>query len=184
VLKSYADSCPPVAGFDVVIGRHLSPEDFYLAYLPLAHVLEFAFEHSCLFWGTCIGYGSPKTLFNSSTVGCHGDLRELRPTLMLGVPAVWESIRKAIFQATQNQGLISMTLFWSSLYVKRALIAAGLGLPAILESAAFDGAREFVGGRLRFMLTGGGPISEETQEFLSFAIAPLINGFGLTETMA
>ncbi len=176
--------CTLVAGFDVVIGRHFGVDDFYLAYLPLAHVLEFAFEHACLFWGTSLGYGSPRTLFDSSTVNCRGDLRELRPTYMLGVPAVWESVRKALLNAMQAKGPVAKALFWGSLHTKRALVAAGLSLPVVLDSAAFGDAREFTGGRLRFMLTGGGPISEQTQEFLSFVIAPLINGFGLTETMA
>ena len=49
-----------------------SPQDTYIGYLPLAHVLELAAELSCLSHGTRIGYSSPQTL--SDQVGktnCH-----------------------------------------------------------------------------------------------------------------
>ncbi len=90
-----------MAGFDVVIGRHFDSDDRYLAYLPLAHVLAFAFEHACLFWGVCLGYGSPRTLFDSSVEGCKGDLCEFCPTYMLGVPAIWEIARKAVINLVE-----------------------------------------------------------------------------------
>ena len=61
--------------------------DYYLGYLPLAHVLEFLIENYCVLRGISIGYGSPRTLTDSSVRNCKGDIRELRPTLMAGVPA-------------------------------------------------------------------------------------------------
>ncbi len=59
-------------------------EDYYLGYLPLAHVLEFLVENMCVFQGISIGYGSPKTLTDASVRNCKGDIKELRPTLMAG----------------------------------------------------------------------------------------------------
>ncbi|EXJ91414.1 hypothetical protein A1O1_04526 [Capronia coronata CBS 617.96] len=173
-----------VAGFDVVIGRHFDHHDRYLAYLPLAHVLEFAFEHCCLFWGVCLGYGSPRTLFDSAVHGCQGDLRELRPTFMLGVPAIWENARKTILTLINSTKLEKQTTFWEVLEAKKAAIGAGGTFSPEQDQAAFSEARGLLGGSLRFMLTGGGPIAEATQDFISFVVAPLVNGFGLTETMA
>ncbi|EXJ93246.1 hypothetical protein A1O3_01803 [Capronia epimyces CBS 606.96] len=173
-----------VAGFDIVLGRHFDNTDRYLAYLPLAHVLEFAFEHCCLFWGVCLGYGSPRTLFDSAVYACKGDLRELRPTYMIGVPAIWETARKAILALVRTFSPGKQAIFWETLEAKKAAIGSGATFSRQQDDTVFFQAREPLGGSLRFMLTGGGPIAEPTQEFLSFVVAPLINGFGLTETMA
>jgi long-chain acyl-CoA synthetase len=62
--------------------------NYYLAYLPLAHVLEFLIENLCVFKGVSLGYGSPRTLTDSSVRNCKGDIKELRPTLMAGVPGI------------------------------------------------------------------------------------------------
>lgn len=166
-----------------MIGRHFDDDDCYLAHLPLAHVLEFAFEHACLFWGVCLGYGSPRTLFDSSVEGCKGDLRELRPTFMLGVPAIWETVRKAIVTLIAASSPDKQITFWEALGAKKTISGSAI-FPPDQDEAAFCEARDLLGGRLRFMLTGGGPIAEHTQEFISLVVAPLVNGFGLTETMA
>jgi long-chain acyl-CoA synthetase len=48
----------------------------------------------------------------------------------------------------------------------------------------FKKVKEATGGRLRICMNGGGPIAKETQRFISLAITPMINGYGLTETSA
>ncbi|KXH43236.1 long-chain-fatty-acid-CoA ligase [Colletotrichum nymphaeae SA-01] len=176
-----------VTGLDSVIGDYLSPSDSFLAYLPLAHVLEFAFENSCLFWGVKMGYGGARTLFDhvtpSGTLGA-GDLHAFQPTFMIGVPAIWERIKKAIFSSVENSSFIDRLAFWSWLKAKQIWAAAGFagtgGFNGILSSAA----SEVVGPRLRFAMSGGGPVAESTQNFLTMVMAPLVNGYGLTETMA
>ena len=60
--------------------------NYYLAYLPLAHVLEFLIENLCVFKGVALGYGGVRTLTDGSVRGCKGDIKELRPTIMAGVP--------------------------------------------------------------------------------------------------
>ncbi|KAJ3354361.1 long-chain fatty acid-CoA ligase, partial [Kappamyces sp. JEL0680] len=55
----------------------LDGTDYYLGYLPLAHVLEFLVENFCVFKGVSIGYGSPKTLTDASVRNCKGDIKEL-----------------------------------------------------------------------------------------------------------
>lgn len=173
-----------MAGFDDVIGRHFDKNDRYLAYLPLAHVLEFAFEHACLYWGVPLAYGNPRTLFDSSVEGSKGDLRELRPTYMLGVPAIWETVKKEILTMVSASIAERQSQFWNALESKKKNVREGCVFSTEQDDEAFHEARSLLGGHLRFMLTGGGPIAENTQEFISFVIAPLINGFGLTETMA
>ncbi|RYP46673.1 hypothetical protein DL769_011373 [Monosporascus sp. CRB-8-3] len=98
-----------VAGLDSVIGDYPSPTDSFLVYLSLAHVLEFAFENSHLFWGVTVGYGGARMLFDYITPSGtpqKGDLRAFQPTFMVGVPAIWERIKKAILVKTNDAGLV------------------------------------------------------------------------------
>lgn len=74
-----------------MLGSLLQEDDIYLAYLPLAHILEMLIESAAFFLGATLGFGSPRSLTDASVRNCKGDLRELGPTLMAGVPAVWET---------------------------------------------------------------------------------------------
>lgn len=51
-----------------------------------------------------------------------------------------------------------------------------------MDSLIFRKVREATGGRLKLCVTGGGPISKETQHFISMVVCLQINGYGLTET--
>jgi long-subunit acyl-CoA synthetase (AMP-forming) len=66
----------------------------------------------------------------------------------------------------------------------RFLLANGLPGSAILDAVVFRKVREATGGRMRLCMNGAAPIAKDTPEFLSLAIAPLINGYGSTETTA
>ncbi|KAF7180584.1 hypothetical protein CNMCM7691_009875 [Aspergillus felis] len=171
-----------VAGMDAVVGKHISPQDAILTYLPQAHIIEFVFENMCLYWGCTMGYAGPRTLSNTSVWDCKGDICEFRPTILVGVPAVWESIKKGITGVVAAKGWLSNCIFWGSLRIKSCLLAHSFPGIGLLDSMVFKAVKEAAGGRLRIMMNGGGPISKDTQIFLSLAIAPLINGYGLTET--
>ena len=54
----------------------------------------------------------------------------------------------------------------------------------LMDSVVFKKIQEATGGRLRICLNGGGPIAKDTQHFISMCIAPMIGGYGLTETAA
>lgn len=53
---------------------------------------------------------------------------------------------------------------------------------SILDLVVFKKIAEATGGRLRICLNGGGPIAKETQRIISMCVAPVIGGYGLTET--
>ena len=167
---------------DAVVGKHISPKDAILTCLPQAHIIEFVFENMCLYWGCTMGYGSPGTLSNASVWNCKGDICEVRPTSLVGVPAVWESIKKGITGVVAAKGWLSSCLFWGSLRIKSWLLDHSFPGVSLLDSLVFKTVKEAAGGRLRIITNGGGPISRDTQIFLSLAIAPLINGYGQTET--
>lgn len=78
------------------------PDDVYIGYLPLAHVLELTCEVGCLANGIRIGYSSPLTLFdNASKIkkGTLGDASVLQPTLMTAVPVILDRIYKVRLSA-------------------------------------------------------------------------------------
>ncbi|KAI4213549.1 MAG: hypothetical protein LQ351_003773 [Letrouitia transgressa] len=173
-----------IAGVDTIIGQYLGPGDAMLTYLPLAHILEFVFENACLYWGGTMGYGNPKTLSDASVRNCKGDIREFRPTILVGVPAVWESVKKGIIAKVNQGSSIVKTLFWGSLSAKGFLMNTGLPGSAVLDAVVFKKLKDATGGRARIFMNGGGPIAKDTQRFISMAIAPMISGYGLTETSA
>lgn len=171
-----------VAGVNVIVGKYLGPGDGLLAYLPLAHILEFVFENACLYWGGTMGYGSFRTVSEANVRNCYGDIREFKPTVMVGVPAVWETVKKGILAKVNNSNFVVRNMFWSAMAAKSMLTSTGVPGSAILDSVVFSKVKDATGGRLRICMNGGGPIAKDTQRFISMAICPMINGYGLTET--
>jgi long-chain acyl-CoA synthetase len=168
----------------VVVEQFIGPGDGLLTYLPLAHILEFVFEHAAIYWGATLGYGNPKTLSDASVRNCNGDIREFKPTVLIGVPAVWETVKKGIIAKVNAGSPIVRGLFWGALALKERLMASGLPGSGILDAVVFKKIKEATGGRMNLCLSAGGPVSKDTQKFLSMAICPMIIGYGLTETTA
>ncbi len=162
-------------------------KDRYIAYLPLAHVLELLAETSCLLYGIKIGYSSAQTLTNKSTkvrAGCKGDANLLRPTLMCGVPLILERIYKSIVDTMRRQGWAAEELFHYFVQYKMKWQDRGFDTP-LLNKTLFRKIRYFLGGRVRLMLSGGAPLSPDTHSLTRTCLCvPLMQGYGLTETTA
>jgi len=173
-----------VAGVHTAVGDLVGGEDTLLTYLPLAHILEFAFENAVLYWGGTMGYGSIRTLTDVSMKNCYGDIRELKPTILIGVPQVWETVKKGVEGRVKQMPALRQKVFWGAMSAKSFLLNTGLPGSGILDSVVFSKVREATGGRLRVTFNGGGPLAKETQHFISMAICPMIIGYGLTETGA
>ncbi|KAL2754540.1 hypothetical protein ACRALDRAFT_1056647 [Sodiomyces alcalophilus JCM 7366] len=176
--------CAAVAGASSVVAPPIGPGDGLLAFLPLAHILEFVFENAALCWGATLGYGNPKTLSDTSVRNCLGDIREFKPSIMVGVPAVWETVKKGIIAKVNAGSPLVKALFWNAMNLKSTLMASGLPGAGVLDSIVFKKLKDATGGRLKLCMSGGGPLAKETQHFISMAIAPMIIGYGLTETTA
>ena len=156
-----------------LVGHVLQPDDYYLAFLPLAHILEYVVELCFLFAGVTIGYGRVKTLTDQSVRNCQGDIKAFRPTIMVGVPAIWEVIRKGILAQVNKSGFIRKALFSGAMSIKKANVPL---LKNIVDAVVFSKIREGTGGRLRVAMSGGAALSRETQEFLSVALVTVIQG--------
>ncbi|EMC93463.1 hypothetical protein BAUCODRAFT_241156 [Baudoinia panamericana UAMH 10762] len=190
VLLTHRNVVASIAGVDTIVGQYLGPGDGLLTYLPLAHILEYVFETACLYWGGTMGYGNPKTISDASMRNCRGDIAEFKPTILIGVPAVWETVKKGIMARVSKQSALAQRLFWGAMHTKGFLMQNSSYLPlsgfgtSVLDSVVFKKISEATGGRLRICMNGGGPIAKETQRFISMCIAPMISGYGLTETAA
>ena len=171
-----------IAGVTTIIGQYIGPGDKLLTYLPLAHILEFVFENACLYWGGTMGYGNPKTLAEASMRNCKGDIREFKPTILVGVPAVWESVKKGILAKVNQGSVVLRSVFWGALATKSFLLSTGLPGSAVLDALVFKKIRDATGGELRVCMNGAGPIAQDTAHFISMAITPMLGGYGLTET--
>ncbi|XP_017275288.1 long-chain-fatty-acid--CoA ligase 4 [Kryptolebias marmoratus] len=163
----------------------LGPKDTYIAYLPLAHVLEMTAEISCVTYGCRIGYSSPQTLSDQSTKikkGSKGDSSVLRPTLMAAVPEIMDRINKNVMSKVQEMGYIQRTLFTLGYKYKLEQVKRGYDAP-LCNFLLFRKVKKLLGGRVRMMLSGGAPLSSDTQRFMNVCFCcPVGQGYGLTET--
>lgn len=129
-----------------------------------------------------MGYGNPRTLSDTSVRGCKGDIREFQPTILIGVPAVWEQVKKGVLAKVSASNMIVRNMFWAAMTAKNVMMSTGLPGAGVLDHVVFKKVKEATGGRLRICMNGGGPIAKDTQNFISMAITPMISGYGLTET--
>lgn len=173
VCITHSNLIASIGGVWKLIGHHLQVEDSYLAYLPLAHVLEYIVELIIIFTGMPMGYGRVKTLTDASVRKCAGDIREFRPSIMVGVPAVWETIRKGILSKVNAGGTLRKSVFNAAVSAKKNQVPV---VGTVLDKLILKNVREATGGRLRIALSGGAALSKETQEFLHVALVTLVQG--------
>ena len=143
-----------------------------------------ALENLVLFIGGTLGYGNPRTLSDVSVKNCAGDMRELRPTVMVGVPQVWETVRKGVMAKLGSSSPLIRSLFWGAFSYKGFMSRNRRPLASIFDGIVFSKVRELTGGRLRFTMNGASGIADGTKHFLSLVLAPMLTGYGLTETCA
>ncbi|KAF5011468.1 hypothetical protein FDECE_2420 [Fusarium decemcellulare] len=173
-----------VTGLYMCVEECVSDKECVLAYLPLAHIFEMALENLVLYIGGTLGYGNPRTLSDVSMKNCYGDMREFKPTVMVGVPQVWETVRKGITSKLEASSPLLRNLFWGAFSWKSFMTKNKLPLASIFDSIVFGKVRELTGGRMRFTMNGASGISDGTKSFISLVVAPMLAGYGLTETCA
>lgn len=168
-----------------IIVSDLRPEDKYIGYLPLAHIMELICECACLTYAIPIGYSSALTLSDQSSKikrGSKGDVSVLKPTLMVAVPMIMERMRSAVLDKIKKQSRMAQLLFKFAYDYKLALVKKGYDTP-ILNRIIFKKVTSVLGGNIRLMLSGGAPLSAETEDFMNVAFCcPVGQGYGLTET--
>jgi len=128
-----------------------TPDDIYLGYLPLAHILELLSEMTMVVQGVPVGYSSPNTMIDKSTKikkGKLGDCSVLRPSLMCAVPLVIDRIYKGIHENINGKGVFFKRLMDFCYAYKSYYRQRGMGTP-IMDYLIFRKMRALVGGRIR-----------------------------------
>lgn len=96
---------------------------------------------------------------------------------MVGVPAVWELIRKGILGKVEAGGGLKKSVFNFAVSAKQAAQSYHIpGLAGLTDAVVFNQVRAQTGGRLKIMFNGGGAVSKTTQQFLSTALVQMIQG--------
>jgi len=142
----------------------------------MTDILEFIVELAMFFVGIPLGYGNVKTLTDTSMRNCFGDIRTFKPTIMTGVPAVWELIRKGIASKVKAGGAVKSKLFGAAMSAKEA---SPFLFGSITDTVVFNQVKQATGGKLKYAMSGGAPISPDTQQFLRTCLTNLIQGYGV-----
>ena len=160
-------------------------KDDALSFLPLCHALERMVVYLYLYKGV-------RVTFAESLDTVPRDMVRVKPTIMTGVPRVFDKLRARVYEAVAQSSRFRQWLFQWALGVGEAKASAELAgrrpsLAVRLQHPVADHlvlskVRERVGGRLRFVVSGGAPLSLIVAEFLFAVGIPVLEGYGLTET--
>src|SRR5580693_2046986 len=155
--------------------------DACISFLPLSHVTARALDYVMYNHGAQVAYC---TQFDKLPQA----MREIRPTVIVGVPRVYEKIRQAVEQKSSQSP------------VKKRLLAWAIGQGARFADTVYDGrepsslvwklcnklvyskVREAFGGRVRIFISGGAPLGIDTARWFASAGIAVWEGYGLTET--
>ncbi len=164
----------------------IGENDSNLSFLPLSHVFERVGGHfTFIAGGATISYAE-------SIEKVPENLAEVKPTILISVPRLYEKIYARIQENIRNASWIKRYLFRKAVAVGRKYVHEKYALKVDSPSTTrkykrydklvFSKIRERTGGRVRFAVSGGAPLSPEIHEFFTAAGILLFQGYGLTET--
>lgn len=165
------------------VGHLINESDVMICYLPLAHIFEFQSELTCLGKGVCLVYADPKTLTQTGSYPI-GALEQYKPTIMCAVPKIWDVIKKGVQAKVGAESKVKQYLVNTAFETRTRARKLGFDTP-LFKALVFKKFSQVVGGRLRYAVSGGGPLNSDVQEFISTCFGiPFGQGYGLTETCA
>jgi len=159
--------------------------DVALSFLPLSHVFER--EGDYMFWscGTSIAYVA-------SIDDVPVSLQEVRPTMAMGVPRLYEKMYARVLENAKAGGAVKWRIFgWARAVANRwadeklagrtpgGVLAWQYGLA---QKLVFSKLQERTGGRIRYFVSGGAPLAPAINKFFYAAGITILEGYGLTET--
>ena len=160
-------------------------KDSALSVLPLSHGFERQAMNMYLYHGMSVYFGE-----SLEKIGVN--LREVHPTVLVGVPRIFEKILEKAAERASARGKVNAALFawafeigkrWAQLKANRKRIPFWLSLRhALADLLAFKKLRQALGGRIRILVSGGAALSADTALAFNGAGLPIVQGYGLTET--
>ncbi|KAJ1723599.1 medium-chain fatty acid-CoA ligase faa2, partial [Coemansia biformis] len=157
---------------------YFSTDDCSMGFLPLAHCLGRMIMHMMIVSGgkTAFPRSDPSKLIE--------DLRDLQPTVFVGVPRLFNRIQDRVLSTIRLKGGLPAALFQYAYSAKKSNLRRGLVGHWLWDRVVFKPLREKFGGRLNLIVSGSAPISPETLEFLRCCFSCcVVEGYGLTETI-
>ncbi|MGV3597459.1 MAG: AMP-dependent synthetase/ligase [Bacteroidota bacterium] len=175
---------------DIMMALHMvkeiNPNDRFLSFLPLSHVYERMVSY---YLGTYVG---TELAFAVSVDTIATNVKEITPSLLATVPRLLERIEEKVRKKATAQGGMKAKIFLWSLRVgekirlrREAGKGAGLWLAfqhIFAEKLVFSKIKANLGGKIKMIISGGGPLPQHVGEFFGNLGIRVMEGYGLTET--
>ena len=181
-MQTQGNLCANVAQNIEAMRSNLTDDESSLLFLPLAHTLAKAIALVCMQWGA-------KLAFATDMGHLPEELGLARPTLVVSVPRVFEKMFNAAQHKAHAEGhgkvfdkAEEVAIRWSQDQCagrRRPVTTIG---QAVMDRLVYGKVREAFGGRLRFAVSGGGPLGVRLTHFFNGVGVRIYEGYGLTET--
>jgi long-chain acyl-CoA synthetase len=156
--------------------------DSFLSFLPLSH----AYEHTC---GQFVAIGLGASIhYAEGLEKLAANMEEVRPTIMVVVPRLFEVLRARISKQVEKQGGTAITLLNQALRLGRKRYDRGgtlslldRPLDALLDATIRKRVQARFGGRLKTLVSGGAPLNPDVGLFFASLGVTLCQGYGQTE---
>jgi long-chain acyl-CoA synthetase len=162
-------------------------KDRTLVFLPLSHVLGRCDSLLPLVFGW-------QAVFAESMDKLLDNIQVVRPTIMVAVPRIFEKIYAKIQEQIASEGILKQQVFkWANQAAETYFDKLDKDLSpttkelleySLASKLVFSKIYERFGGRIRYFVSGGAPLSVPIIKFLRFANLTILEGYGLTETIA
>jgi long-chain acyl-CoA synthetase len=159
--------------------------DIALSILPLSHILERMIDFLYLYRGMCIAYAE-------NVLKVADNLQEVKPHYFAAVPRLFEKMRARVMDNVAVAPPARQKIFhWALGIAEKRLpyiidqkpLPLGLKLKAaIADKLVFSKIMQRLGGNVKFVVSGGAPLSAELAAFFIGAGVEILEGYGLTET--
>lgn len=172
---------------EATVKTAFNQNDKTLVFLPLSHVLGRCDSLLPLVFGWQAVYAeSMEKLIDNLVV--------VKPTIMIAVPRIFEKIYNKVMEQVNSGSMIEKQAFkWGLTAAENYFAKIDKDLsPSAAEIIEYKLAYKLVfskiynrfGGKIRFFVSGGAPLSKEIIKFLRYANLTILEGYGLTETIA
>mmetsp|Transcript_3549 Transcript_3549/g.8031 ORF Transcript_3549/g.8031 Transcript_3549/m.8031 type:complete len:561 (-) Transcript_3549:609-2291(-) len=176
VMITHSNMLANIAGAEVV---PVKQGDIHISYLPLAHIYEHTLFNFLTHHGVSIGF------FSGDVLNLLDDITELKPTVFVSVPRLWNRIYDKINAGINESGLLTRSMFNAAYSSKKQALAAGDMTGGkwgkFWDWLVFSKLRAKLGGQVQFMVSGASPISPDVMSFLRVCFANVVEGYGLSE---
>jgi long-chain acyl-CoA synthetase len=183
VMLTHGNLVANIDGVNQVL--EVGEEDVALSFLPLCHAFERMVAYVYLVNGVSM-------IFAESMETIARDLKTVRPTVMTGVPRVFEKLHARILASGRETTGLRRRVFERAVTLateRGRRLSSGQSLSlwlrlqsAVAERVVYARVRDGVGGRLRFAVSGSAALRRDLGWFFYGAGIPIIEGYGLTET--